>query len=55
MWPGAPLIAIAGLICATMFAVGFGFVVPVSGGVGDLSVVLAIGSGIFFVGLLDGE
>jgi hypothetical protein len=51
----APLIAVAGLICATMLAVGFGLVVPVSGVVGDLFIVLAVGSGVFFVGLLDGE
>jgi len=49
------LIAVVGLVCATSLAVGFGFVVPVSGVVGDLFVVLAVGSAIFFVGLLDGD
>ena len=51
----ASLIAIAGLICAVALAIGFGFVVPVSSVVGDFFDVLAVGSAIFFVGLLDGE
>jgi hypothetical protein len=38
-----------------MFAIGFGFVVPVSGAVGGVCDVLAVASGVFFVGLLDGE
>jgi len=46
---------IVGTACATLFALGFGFVIPVSAAVGDLCDLLAIGSGIFFVGLLDGE
>ena len=44
----------SGLTCVTMLAVGFGFVVPVSDGVSDLCDLLAVGSGICFVGLLDG-
>jgi hypothetical protein len=48
-------IAGAGLICATMLAIGFGVVVPVTSGVGDVFDVLAVASGVFFVGLLDGE
>jgi len=51
----APLIAIAGLVCATTLVIGFGFVVPVSSAVGDFFEVLAVGSAIFFVGLLDGK
>jgi hypothetical protein len=51
----ASLIAAVGLICATMLAIGFGFVVPVSSAVGDVFDVLAVVSGVFFVGLLDGE
>jgi hypothetical protein len=37
-----------------MIAIGFGFVIPVSSAVSGLCDLLAIGSGIFFVGLLDG-
>ncbi len=48
------LIAGSGLICATMLAIGFGFVIPVSSAASDLCDLLAVGSGIFFVGLLDG-
>ena len=51
----ASLIAGAGLICLTMLAIGFGLVVPVSSAVGDMFDVLAVASGVFFVGLLDGE
>ncbi|MGA8713338.1 MAG: hypothetical protein WB647_09990 [Roseiarcus sp.] len=51
----ASLIAGAGLICLTMLAIGFGVVVPVSSAVGDMFDVLAVASGVFFVGLLDGE
>ena len=45
----------SGLICATSLAVGFGFVIPVSSAVGDLCDLLAVGSGVFLVGLLGGE
>ena len=51
----ASLITAVGLICATMLAIGFGVVVPVSGVVGDVFDVLAVASGVFLVGLLDGE
>ena len=51
----ASLIAVVGLVCATTLAIGFGFVVPVSSVVGDFFDALAVGSAIFFVGLLDGE
>jgi hypothetical protein len=51
----ASLIAAVGLICAAMLAIGFGFVVPVNSAVGDVFDVLAVVSGVFFVGLLDGE
>jgi hypothetical protein len=45
----------SGLISATFVAFGFGFVIPVSGAVGDLCDLMAIGSGILFFGLLDSE
>jgi hypothetical protein len=48
------LIVGSGLICATMLAIGFGVVIPVSSAVSDLCDLLAVGSGMFFVGLLDG-
>jgi hypothetical protein len=38
-----------------MLAVGFGFVVPVSSAVSNLCDLLAVGSGMFFVGLLSDE
>lgn len=44
----------SGLTCVTMLAIGFGFVVPVSSAVSDLCNLLAVGSGVYFVGLLDG-
>ena len=50
-----PQIVGSGLICATMLAVGFGFVVPVSSAVSNLCDLLAVGSGMFFVGLLSDE
>jgi hypothetical protein len=42
----------SGSIAAALLAFGFGFVIPVSGAVGDICDLLAIGSGIFFVGML---
>lgn len=45
----------SGLICATMLAVGFGFVIPVSSVVSGLCVFLAVGSGIAFISLLEGK
>jgi hypothetical protein len=51
----ASLITAVGLICATMLAIGFGVVVPVNSVVGDVFDVLAVVSGVYFVGLLDGE
>ena len=45
----------SGLICATMLAIGFGYVIPVSSAVSNLCDLLAVGSGMFFVGLLSGE
>ena len=45
----------SGLISAALLAFGFGFVIPVSSAVGDLCDLMAIGSGIFFVGLLASE
>ena len=49
------LIALIGMICATMLAIGLGFVFAVSGAVGAVFDVLAVASGVYFVGLLDGE
>ena len=45
----------SGLICATMLAVGLGFVIPVSSIVGDLCDFLAVASGMVFIALSDGE
>jgi hypothetical protein len=44
----------SGLICATLLAVGFGFVIPVGGAVSALCDLLAVGSVIAFFALLDG-
>ena len=49
------LIVGTGLLCAAMLAIGFGVLIPVSSAVSDLCNLLAVGSGICFVGLLDGE
>jgi hypothetical protein len=49
------LIAAIGFFCTTMLAIGLGFVVPASGAVGATCDVVAIVSGVFSVGLLDGE
>jgi len=43
-----------GLLFVSLLAIGFGFVVPVSSAVSALCDLLAIGSGVAFVGLLDG-
>ena len=48
-------IVLTGLICATMLTIGLGFVFPVSGAVGAVCDVLAVASGVFFVGMLDGQ
>ena len=50
-----PQIVGSSLICATMLAIGFDFVIPVSSAVSNLCDLLAVGSGMFFVGLLSGE
>ena len=44
----------SGLICVTMLAIGFGAFIPVSSAGSDLCNLLAVGSGVYFVGLLDG-
>ena len=46
------LIAGSGLICAIMFALGFGLLLPIGSAIGDVCDLLAIGSGIFFVGAI---
>jgi hypothetical protein len=51
----ASLIAIVGLICAAALAIGFGLLVSVSSVIGDFFDVFAVGSAIFFIGLLEGE
>jgi hypothetical protein len=48
-------ITLSGLICVIMLAIGLGFVFPVSGAVGAVCDVFAVVSGVFFVGMLDGE
>ena len=48
-------ITLTGLICVIMLAIGLGFVFPVSGDVRADIDVLAVASGVFFVGMLDGE
>jgi hypothetical protein len=48
-------IAGSGLICAVMLALGFGFLLPIGSTIGDVCDLLAVGSGIFFVGLLDSK
>ena len=48
-------ITLTGLACATMLIIGLGFVFPVSGAVGAVCDVLAVASGVFFVGMLHGE
>jgi hypothetical protein len=45
----------SGLICVTLFAIGFGFVFPICGWVGDVADFGGILSGMVFIGLLDGE
>jgi len=44
----------SGLICVSLLAIGFDFIIPVSGAVSALCDLLAVGSGVAFVGLLDG-
>jgi hypothetical protein len=44
----------SGLISVTLFAVGFGFLIPVSGWIGDLADFGGILSAIVFIGLLEG-
>ncbi len=43
----------SGSISIALFAFGFGVFLPVSGGVGDLCNLIAIGSGMSCVGMLD--
>ncbi len=48
-------ITLTGLTSVIMLAIGLGFVFPVSGAVGAVCDVSAVASGVFFVGMLDGE
>lgn len=45
----------SGVISVTLFAVGFGFLIPISGWIGDVADFGGILSGIVFIGLLEGE
>ena len=45
----------SGLISVTLFAFGFGFLIPVSGWIGDVADFGGIVSGIIFLGLIEGE
>ncbi len=45
----------SGLATAALAAFGFGFVIPVSGAVADICDLMAVGVGVFFVGLLDSK
>jgi hypothetical protein len=44
----------SGLSCAALLANGSDFFIPVSSAVGALCDLLAVGSGVAFIGLLDG-
>ena len=44
----------SGLTCLSLLAVGFDFVIPVSSAVSALCELMAVGSGVAFLGLLDG-
>ena len=44
----------SGLICVSLLAIGFDFVIPVSSAVSALCDLVPVGSGVYFVGLLDG-
>ena len=48
-------VVVSGLICATMLAVGLGFVIPVSSIVSNLCDFLAVGSGVAFFALPEGK
>ena len=48
-------ITLTGLVCLITLAIGLGFVFPVSGAVGAVCDFLAAASGVFFVGMLDGQ
>ena len=43
----------SGFICVLTLAFSFGVVIPVSGAIGGLCDFMAIGSGVFFVALLE--
>jgi hypothetical protein len=47
--------SVAALVCASTIALGFGWVVPVNGVASSFFDVLAVGSAVLFVGLLDGR
>ena len=50
---GAPLISIMVVVSVATLLIGLGFVIPVSSGVGDFFVFLAVASGMFAIALLD--
>ena len=45
----------SGLLCATMLAIGLNAIIPVSSVISEACDLVAVVSGIVFVGLLDGE
>jgi hypothetical protein len=48
------MVIVSGIICVTMFAVGF-YLIPISSWIGDLANMGGVVSAIVFVGLLDGQ
>jgi hypothetical protein len=45
----------SGVVCAVLLVVGFGVVAPISSVLGGICELVAIASGLVFVGLIDGE
>ena len=48
-------ITLTGLVCLITLAIGLGFVFPADGAVGAVCDFFAAASGVFFVGMLDGQ
>jgi hypothetical protein len=49
------IVSVSALVCVATIALGLGWIVPVSGAVSSFFDVLAVGSAVLFVGLLDGR
>jgi hypothetical protein len=45
----------SGIVCAVLLVVGFGIISPISSVLGGVCELVAIASGLVFVGLIDGE